>query len=750
MKNFRTAILSLSLSLLLAAPAAAQWQVQENAVPIGRGGGAQGFKFAAPSTAGSVLTSTGTGSAPAFLPMPPPAVPFPGPSTLGGVFSSPAEANKYVTGLGSDGILIKASQCSNVTVAGLTGDGATDNYAALVAVLNSLPASGGCLYFPKGKYLLSARVVKTLGSVPATITIKGDGSQLTELYWPNSNGGMQFNAGVGFDNVAHVDGVTFITGQVGGGTGLEFNGNVSIPRLQYSSINDVAFRGNDTANTQYWSLAMNFKVWSKWNISKFHVLGSHVAGGRGAGMQIAGDPATTTYGIVYNVSQCDLQSLATAFIYGDYIQGATIDQCNFQGGVNGGAGILAGAGYVGTQSQLYISNSQFDVLDPISLNSNIYTVGLSNVTLSPNRLNGVGLFGVNLTYLNIVNSFFYPYDAATNTQTAIKLTGTGTTGTIVGNTFAQAAVGVDMAAGINNVIVYGNTYNAVTVKTLNAGTNSVITSDPADAPVNMEKSTGAYTAAIKLPNNKWVWWLEAATSAHFGISGDAGNNIVYQSGASGGHAFKDSLGGLIATFTLASGMASNKAALLGSTSGQINLLPQAVSGTYNFNFPTTAGTANQVLRSQGGGATPMDWVSLATVATSGSASDLSTGTVPVARGGVDQTAWTSYTPTYSCFSGAITTATATGAQKTVGKTVFFTAKLVITAFGTCATAVILTLPSVSQRDFSFAGKEVAVVGKGLTANVTAASNSVTVTFADGTNPGAANYTLVISGQYEGP
>ncbi len=47
----------------------------------------------------------------------------------------------------------------------------------------------------------------------------------------------------------------------------------------------------------------------------------------------------------------------------------------------------------------------------------------------------------------------------------------------------------------------------------------------------------------------------------------------------------------------------------GTSSGEISILPQADAGTYNFNLPTTAGTAGQVLTSQGGDANAMTWTS---------------------------------------------------------------------------------------------------------------------------------------------
>lgn len=53
-------------ALLVCTPALAQWQVPTNSVPIGRGSGAQGFKFAAPGVSGLPLTSAGASVDPAF------------------------------------------------------------------------------------------------------------------------------------------------------------------------------------------------------------------------------------------------------------------------------------------------------------------------------------------------------------------------------------------------------------------------------------------------------------------------------------------------------------------------------------------------------------------------------------------------------------------------------------------------------------------------------------------------------------
>src|SRR5512139_3097332 len=135
---------------------------------------------------------------------------------------------------------------------------------------------------------------------------------------------------------------------------------------------------------------------------------------------------------------------------------------------------------------------------------------------------------------------------------------------------------------------------------------------------------------------------------------------------------------------------------------------------------------------------------LAPIATSGSASDLSTGTVPAARlpnpsattlGGVQSiaavaskwvnaistagvpaltqpaftdisgtcavaqggtgdtgTAWTSYSPSFTCDTGSYTTVSASGYYKTIGKTGYFKIQLNVTDPGTAGGAWNVSLP----------------------------------------------------------
>lgn len=55
------------------------------------------------------------------------------------------------------------------------------------------------------------------------------------------------------------------------------------------------------------------------------------------------------------------------------------------------------------------------------------------------------------------------------------------------------------------------------------------------------------------------------------------------------------------------GTSTGTVTLAGVTSGGVTIQPQSAAGTWNFNLPITAGSAGQVLTSQGGGSTAMTW-----------------------------------------------------------------------------------------------------------------------------------------------
>lgn len=72
-----------------------------------------------------------------------------------------------------------------------------------------------------------------------------------------------------------------------------------------------------------------------------------------------------------------------------------------------------------------------------------------------------------------------------------------------------------------------------------------------------------------------------------------------------------------------------------------------------------------------------------------------TSPAAVANGGTGDTgtAWVTYTPTVACSSGTVTTDTAAGRYKTIGKTVFLQIGVIISSIGTCSGGFTATLPA---------------------------------------------------------
>lgn len=165
----------------------------------------------------------------------------------------------------------------------------------------------------------------------------------------------------------------------------------------------------------------------------------------------------------------------------------------------------------------------------------------------------------------------------------------------------------------------------------------------------------------------------------------------------------------------------------------------------------------------------------AAIATSGSASDLTTGALLAARmpaltgdcttsagavatictkiNGVDQTtAWTPYTPTVTSTGGSITTVSiATGAYKQIGKTVLFRANVAVSNNGTGSGFLKVTLPvTANSGQVSFSGLNSTSI-----ANLSVIMDGTSTTlFYVATNAGAypitVNQPLVFSGTYEVP
>jgi hypothetical protein len=120
---------------------------------------------------------------------------------------------------------------------------------------------------------------------------------------------------------------------------------------------------------------------------------------------------------------------------------------------------------------------------------------------------------------------------------------------------------------------------------------------------------------------------------------------------------------------------------------------------------------------------------------------------------VPQGPFTAYTPSFSCPSGSLTAATATGGYQVVGKVVFWQATVTITTNGTCAIALNVGLPPgrpvATARAYTAFGRENAKTGAALQAYTPAGAAFASVTLAsNNAYAGQDGAVFYLSGFYE--
>lgn len=213
--------------------------------------------------------------------------------------------------------------------------------------------------------------------------------------------------------------------------------------------------------------------------------------------------------------------------------------------------------------------------------------------------------------------------------TGANLSSTGGTSQVLKQTSSGGAVTVgqlacaDLSNGAascstdttNASNISSGTLNASRLPSLASGSNGVI---------QLSNGSGAFTSFSGMYATSTDFYIfSGTTSGDRGLDIGVGNSsfvniqgtlgdlsgakkIIFNSG--GGDV---QFGSSSATDTF-----QGTVALPGSSSGTISLKTQAAAGTYNWNWPITAGSSGQVLTSQGGSTTAMTWSTVVTDPTS--------------------------------------------------------------------------------------------------------------------------------------
>lgn len=402
-----------------------------------------------------------------------------------------------------------AKQEISVLDFGADPTGVADSSSALNSALAALGSHGGVISMPSGTYTMNSAITFNYPASNFSLVLKGDGQSATTLNWPNASGGMTFN----LSNVAHffcMHDLSLTTSQSGSGTALTFTQSSPLGSFRTSKIERCTISGA-TVGTNYWSQCATVTNMSgtSWDSNSFYG-----AGVSGNGITFQGTGAVSSdYSIYHNISKSIFNQLNVGVEMGNYSQGITISQSNFQ---NGFVGVQSYSGGTGL-NQIMILESQFA---PASNGGNAINLQgpLSNATLLGNLIMPVGansgiLLG-SVTYANISKNIIN----GPSGNTTYGIVTAGSYNSIKDNIISLCNTAIALQSGSSNCVSENNEFNGNTTNISNSGTSNKIYRDAQAAPVNI--TPGA---------SPWTYTAGASPEAHY-IFGGATSSIAASNG----------------------------------------------------------------------------------------------------------------------------------------------------------------------------------------------------------------------------
>jgi len=348
----------------------------------------------------------------------------------------------------------------NVLWAGADKTGMSSSDAAFARA----SAITAVLYIPKGRYRLENVLELVVPSGNEAITITGDGMEQSILYFPTNAGiNVTYQTTGGSNSVSHIRDISITAGKASLGSALSLNySSATGVGMGFTDVTNVRIRGDDGINSFFWvnGIAVNGVSSINFNGVVITSSASFTSGGNGIVLQ-----GNAIGSIVYNVNACILDFLQNAMIYGDYIQGVTVNNTNMTNCVNG---IVVFGGQTGLD-QLTVTGCQFDTTTYNILSQSL----LGNVQIANNLLGfrnptGIAVYGEFTTIAITGNSINGQGSSGGN---GIVIT-SGTTGIVSGNAFANLETGVWLQQPTSYFNVQSNCYNGVTNPAVNNGVNN--------------------------------------------------------------------------------------------------------------------------------------------------------------------------------------------------------------------------------------------------------------------------------------
>ncbi|MCQ6557601.1 right-handed parallel beta-helix repeat-containing protein [Paenibacillus mendelii] len=212
----------------------------------------------------------------------------------------------------------------NVLDHGAVGDGVTNDSPSVAAAVAALPANGGVLYFPAGRYVLNQPV--TLAN--KDVTVRGDGMQLSQLFFPASSG-IVYSTTNQFNDALQVEDLCLVTVSDNLYVGIKatYPNNVGSPwkntiieRVMLSgttSIGEYNNGGNNcNSGPQNWQAGIELE-----NSAVSHVRDCVVRGSGGHGILLKG------YTVDILIHGCKFYGASEAIYKVGPSEGIIIDNC---------------------------------------------------------------------------------------------------------------------------------------------------------------------------------------------------------------------------------------------------------------------------------------------------------------------------------------------------------------------------------------------------------------------------------------